>query len=507
MSTTIIFLIRLLLVLSAAGSTSAFLPLQLVRTARQSSFLLSSSENNDWNDQYQLYVNYTLATGEVNVPLNHSILGNWVRNQRLHYKKWQTGSSSGESTILTPHRHALLERAGFVFSVNAHEWMLTYNKLHIFREEHGHCRVPSGTPLGIWVKNQRMQFKKKTLSNERLVLLQDIDFCWNPAEWTYRNYVRQILLDEKASIWDWKVTDGPLGLWMSRQRTLYKKYCRNDDNEQQQQQQQADGGQSLQAYQIELLETELGFDCDSMTNDFIQAPLVVDWSDRMRQLQEFQEEHGHLNVPRTYTKHANLGSWVSKVRERYRFATSEKTQQRLEDLHDIGFIWDVLEYKWQQKFQLLIDFYEQHGHVHVPDSLGGLGPWVRDQRREYQKIRRGDPSRLTPNHARALNRIGIDWNRQRTVREKQDDIFRKRLQQWQDHCHEIEEDDDDDDNNMLSTQLRHWVEKQRKLYRKWLQGEHDMDEERRQMLEDAGIARGIQSSSVATTAAALVEEP
>jgi hypothetical protein len=43
----------------------------------------------------------------------------------------------------------------------------------------------------------------------------------------------------------------------------------------------------------------------------------------------------------------------------------------------------------------------------------------------------------------------------------------------------------------MPQQLRNWVERQRKLYRKWLQGNYDMTEERRCLLEDAGVVHGI----------------
>jgi Helicase associated domain len=237
-------------------------------------------------------------------------------------------------------------------------------------------------------------------------------------------------------------------------------------------------------------------------------------------LEQFQRDHGHLNVPRTFTKHANLGSWVAKVRERYRHygsssssSSSERIQQRLQDLQDIGFIWDVLEYKWQQKFQQLIVFYEQHGHVDVPDTMAGLGSWVKDQRREFKKIKQGEPSRLTPQHAKALHRIGLDWYRQQTVQREKQSVFMKRLQEFTDYCNSysycVDDDDDYDDSNTngndddtpgvvflpsirsMPQQLRNWVERQRKLYRKWLQGNYDMTEERRCLLEDAGVVQGI----------------
>mmetsp|Transcript_35766 Transcript_35766/g.75315 ORF Transcript_35766/g.75315 Transcript_35766/m.75315 type:complete len:519 (-) Transcript_35766:1441-2997(-) len=69
-------------------------------------------------------------------------------------------------------------------------WIIRYNELLEFRQEHGHCRVPHGyapnRKLSWWVMNQRAQFayrnqgKKTWLSDDRIQLLNDIGFIWTP---------------------------------------------------------------------------------------------------------------------------------------------------------------------------------------------------------------------------------------------------------------------------------------------------------------------------------------
>ncbi|KAL7548655.1 hypothetical protein ACHAWF_011927 [Thalassiosira exigua] len=63
-------------------------------------------------------------------------------------------------------------------------WIIRYNELHAFSNEHGHCRVPHGyapnPKLSWWVMNQRAQYahrgqgKKTWLTDERIKLLNDI---------------------------------------------------------------------------------------------------------------------------------------------------------------------------------------------------------------------------------------------------------------------------------------------------------------------------------------------
>jgi hypothetical protein len=138
--------------------------------------------DDNWEFQYQEYLNYTQTTGNHHVPLHHPTLGKWIRMQRMHYKQWQQGqmgslvvpcngtvsdtptamttttratstttisSISSSTTTKTPtsiQQQTRLERllqAGFIFQVQDYEWMKQYQALQTYRDIHGHCRVPS----------------------------------------------------------------------------------------------------------------------------------------------------------------------------------------------------------------------------------------------------------------------------------------------------------------------------------------------------------------------------
>mmetsp|Transcript_5937 Transcript_5937/g.12991 ORF Transcript_5937/g.12991 Transcript_5937/m.12991 type:complete len:544 (+) Transcript_5937:41-1672(+) len=69
-------------------------------------------------------------------------------------------------------------------------WMMRYEELRSFQQKHGHCSVPHGyaenRKLSWWVMNQRAQFqllrqgKKSWLTDERVALLDNLGFDWNP---------------------------------------------------------------------------------------------------------------------------------------------------------------------------------------------------------------------------------------------------------------------------------------------------------------------------------------
>mmetsp|Transcript_12640 Transcript_12640/g.35536 ORF Transcript_12640/g.35536 Transcript_12640/m.35536 type:complete len:177 (+) Transcript_12640:863-1393(+) len=62
-------------------------------------------------------------------------------------------------------------------------WEDMYAALVAFKEQHKHCRVPTGCPdnpkLGQWVNTQRTLHRKGKLSDERMALLEAIGFVWD----------------------------------------------------------------------------------------------------------------------------------------------------------------------------------------------------------------------------------------------------------------------------------------------------------------------------------------
>lgn len=111
-------------------------------------------------------------------------LDKWLGRQRALYRKLQ----NGESTTFQPHRMVALERLG----VFVGKWEETYKRLLTFKEENGHCNVPTRSyydkKLGLWVGFQRSDYKKlkdgkySTLTPERIKLLKDIGFEFNTFE-------------------------------------------------------------------------------------------------------------------------------------------------------------------------------------------------------------------------------------------------------------------------------------------------------------------------------------
>ena len=63
----------------------------------------------------------------------------------------------------------------------------------------------------------------------------------------------------------------------------------------------------------------------------------VGWNERYRELIEYREEHGDVNVPQHYKLNKSLGPWVDKQRQKYRKGVMPKDQE--EKLNAVGFEW------------------------------------------------------------------------------------------------------------------------------------------------------------------------
>jgi hypothetical protein len=114
-----------------------------------------------------------------------------------------------------------------------------------------------------------------------------------------------------------------------------------------------------------------------------QWSLKKDWNQRYEELREFKEEHGHCRVPRK----GKLGSWVDLMRSK---ARRPKCKEKIDKLEAIGFFErkfktattmpSLNESVWNQRFEELKNFQEEHGHCRVPQRLGKLGRWLKTQR-------------------------------------------------------------------------------------------------------------------------------
>ena len=129
---------------------------------------------------------------------------------------------------------------------------------------------------------------------------------------------------------------------------------------------------------------------------------------------------GHCRVP---IGHSGLGDWVSKTRRDYKLwkqgEKSAMSEERERELMDVGFVFEAGKTperregrikSWQERFEDLKRYKDEHGHTVVPQNSGALGQWVHAQRVNYKKIKAGKTSSLTAEKALKLAEIGFVFN-------------------------------------------------------------------------------------------------
>ena len=135
------------------------------------------------------------------------------------------------------------------------------------------------------------------------------------------------------------------------------------------------------------------------------------WESMFDALKSYKAKHGDSLVPATYPDNPKLGNFVDNSRQLYRLKLEAKdttdsrrydvmmSDERIERLNSIGFVWNLYEHSWNKRYEELKEYVAKHGNCLVPWNYHKnvqLGMWVTKQRRNYQ-VRKQDENNAKPN--------------------------------------------------------------------------------------------------------------
>jgi hypothetical protein len=127
------------------------------------------------------------------------------------------------------------------------------------------------------------------------------------------------------------------------------------------------------------------------------------WEDSYRKLIRYADKTGSANISQLIK---GLGPWLSAQRVSYRQSNLSESKSIL--LESIGINWnpsDNNDLKWNEKFQLLIEFKKENGHCNISRrELPDPGIWVSAQRTAYRL------GRLPEERINKLENIGFEWS-------------------------------------------------------------------------------------------------
>jgi len=325
-----------------------------------------------WEEGYQHLVEYKEEFGDCSTPQRAIYrdfrLGTWVYTQRQ------------KKTLLTPTQLNRLDELGFDWDPYQTQWEEGYQHLVEYKEEFGNCFVPArfmdrGYALGGWVRNQR--FTKQDIPPQQINFLDDLGFVWSVYEYQWEVGFKHLVdysvefghcLAPKGS----KYHNYRLGDWIGVQRQAIDE---------------------LTPAQVKRL-NDVGFVWD---------PYQDKWEKGFQHLVDYNVEFGHCLMPLSTIYHEfKLGQWVGVQRS----GKGKPIPERISRLNDLGFVWNILELKWEAGFKHLVDYAAEFGDCLVKKECQyhefKLGQWVGVQRRGKDK--------LLPERISRLNDLGFVWN-------------------------------------------------------------------------------------------------
>ena len=390
---------------------------------------LSERLSMTWEDRYNLSCKYYEYHHNLEIPQNFKTkngyeydddgiaLGTWINTQRQYYKNGK----------LSQDKIRLLETIGMNFekTINEINWENNYNlackyyeynrNLEIpqrFKTKNGYEHDDDGIALGVWITNQRQDYKKEKLSQIRIKLLENIGMNFektiNEIKWdnnyklacSYYECHRNLEIPQKFKTKNGYEHDDDgiaLGAWLDKQNMAYKKG-------------------KLSQIRIKLLEN-IGMNFEKTINE-------INWDNNYKLACSYYECHRNLEIPQKFkTKNGyehdddgiTLGAWLDRQNMAYK--KGKLSQIRIKLLENIGmnFEKNVYDKKWENNYKLACSYYEYYHNLEIPQKFKtkngyehdddgiALGKWINTQRQYYKN------GKLSQDKIKLLEAIKIKW--------------------------------------------------------------------------------------------------
>lgn len=347
-----------------------------------------------WEAKFELAKQYYEKNGNLRVSAkarqNDNLmksLSTWISTQRGQYYR----------RTLREDYYKRLSEIGMVWEIQDN-WLDGYESAKRFYEENGHLDIPAayvsedGVLLGIWYRHTRDMYRRNTLSEDRIRMLEAIGIQWESIlvrKWnSYYELARQYY-EEHGDLnvhLRYSTKDGTnLGIWVSSQRENYKK-------------------KRLSADQIEKLEA-IGISWERFTNK---------WNLAYGYAKLYYDQHGNITVPVDYETEDGfkLGAWIAA--QRTKLKKGKLTEHRIKLLDELGMAWVKKDSFWQHNYELAVLYYKANNNLNVPAKYLAadgtkLGAWIANQRIRYKS------GALTAEQIEMLEEIGIVWDRISTL--------------------------------------------------------------------------------------------
>ncbi len=406
-----------------------------------------------WDQRFGQLLAFRDRQGHSNVPVrlaDDPDLAQWAEKQRKLYFRESLATA----------RIKELNEVGFVWDPKKAAWEGMFKLLGAYKARHNHCKVPKGwkenPELADWVIRQRREHGGGRLTPEQSGRLEAMGFVWDLELDAWENGFAALkkyhAIHGHAEIPAPYPRNRELGDWAEEQRRKNSKGTLSPERK-----------QRLDA---------LGFVWDRE---------AAAWEQRFRLFTRFKKLYSHGRIADKDRDMPKLAEWAATQRRDKNRGRLDP--ERLRQLDQAGFVWDLEEANWQLAFAQLKSFARQNGHCTLKEKgwdkgseEEALSRWSQEQRRLRQK------NRLHPARINRLNALGFCWDLKVAAWEEMFSAFcRFKIR----HGHGKLPD-----NFKADPPLGQWAKSQRRE-----QATGKLDRERQARLTDAGFVWDLEAAA------------
>lgn len=376
-----------------------------------------------WDVRFGLFKKYWQSNPTLDIPVEHSdyeILNVFVKDLKYNY---------GRNRIDDGKLNQLKE-IGFDFNllpvseVKEKQWDAFYERLKQLKAVKGDLLIPKSdeySDMPPWIKAQRRAKMLGSLSENKLILLNEIEFPWtgkiqankeskedilsNETRWNESyNQLKSFFLEHNTCLVPFTEDFNSLRLWIITQRRSGKK-------------------NKLTTERRKLLdeinfpwEVSIGARRKNEIKD--KTTHEEEWNEAFQELLNFHNEFKTFVIP-TGDKYQRLRLWCSTQRIFNNKGSIQK--HRFDKLNDLGFPWKLKKGRrrtnepvernsynaqWEEMFKALVSYHKTHGNFQVPldKENGTLRRWMQTQQNLKRK------GTIKPDRLQKLNDIDFPWS-------------------------------------------------------------------------------------------------
>ena len=326
-------------------------------------------------------------------------LGQWtcrIRSALNNGIVQSDGSVKYSGFKLTAEQIKILDELGFKRYVKKRLWVDKYNELFQFFKERGHSNPNQSEDETLYRWCRRIRKNISKLTKEQIMLLKNINFNFETQtvdiekKKIIKNKPKQI----STTLTDNNNSDFIENLWKKRYSELVQFFKRFNHSKYKKKygniplynwtmtQRARNNKGTLSEEKVKLLDA-INFEWNPKSTG---GPAKIDrWLEMFNQLKEFKKKNGHTDVSQRDPQYRALGRWLNDQRcykkgfnkNKRKVVHLSKDKEIL--LNEIGIIWDYNEHEWELKFNMLKDFFKEHGHFRVKQAdikYKGLYFWI-----------------------------------------------------------------------------------------------------------------------------------